>query len=73
VQQIVNAGGGHSISAAHLAAALFCEPEGLAAKAITEAGLTPEQVYAAFGTGPAVRQNQDADQIAEFTAGRKPG
>jgi Clp amino terminal domain, pathogenicity island component len=38
---------------AHLAAALLCEPEGLAAKAIAAAGLAPEQVYAAVGAGPA--------------------
>src|SRR5215471_8353231 len=38
---------------AHLAAALLCEPEGLAAKAIAAAGLAPERVYAAVGTGPA--------------------
>jgi ATP-dependent Clp protease ATP-binding subunit ClpA len=32
---------------------LFSEPEGIAAKAVAAAGLTPEQVYAAVGTGPA--------------------
>jgi hypothetical protein len=41
------------VGSAHLAAGLFCEPMGLAAKAIAAAGLTPEQVYAALGTGPA--------------------
>jgi hypothetical protein len=44
---------GRPIGAEHLAAALLSEPEGLAAKAIAAAGLTPEQVYAAVGTGPA--------------------
>jgi hypothetical protein len=39
--------------AAHLAAALLSDPEGLAAKAIVAGGLTPEQVYTALGTGPA--------------------
>jgi ATP-dependent Clp protease ATP-binding subunit ClpA len=38
---------------AHVAAALFTEPEGVAAKAFAAAGLSPEQVYAALGTGPA--------------------
>jgi hypothetical protein len=41
------------VSSAHLAAALPTEPEGLAAKAIAVAGLAPEQLYAALGTGPA--------------------
>ncbi len=41
------------IGAAHLAAALLTEPEGLAAKAIAAAGLAPEQLYAALGAGPA--------------------
>jgi Clp amino terminal domain, pathogenicity island component len=39
----------------HLAAALLTEPDGVAAKAIAAAGATPEQVYAAVGTGPAER------------------
>jgi hypothetical protein len=41
------------IGAAELTAALLSEPEGLAAKAIGQAGVTPEQIYAALGTGPA--------------------
>jgi Clp amino terminal domain, pathogenicity island component len=41
------------VGAAHLAAGLLCEPMGLAAKAIAAAGLTPERLYAALGTGPA--------------------
>jgi hypothetical protein len=41
------------VGAPHLAAALLSEPEGVGAKAIAAAGLTPEQVYAAVGTGPA--------------------
>jgi ATP-dependent Clp protease ATP-binding subunit ClpA len=41
------------LGAGQLAAALLSDPEGLAAKAIAAAGLTPEQVYAALGTGPA--------------------
>ena len=41
------------VGAPHLAAALLSEPEGIAAKAVAAAGLTPEQVYAAVGTGPA--------------------
>jgi Clp amino terminal domain, pathogenicity island component len=45
--------GAGPVGAPHLAAALFSEPEGIAAKAAAAAGLTPEQVYAAVGTGPA--------------------
>jgi ATP-dependent Clp protease ATP-binding subunit ClpA len=45
--------GNDPVSTSHLAAALLSEPEGLAGQAITGAGLTPEQVYAALGTGPA--------------------
>jgi ATP-dependent Clp protease ATP-binding subunit ClpA len=41
------------IGAAHLTAALLTEPEGVAAKAIAAAGLSPEQVYTAVGAGPA--------------------
>jgi hypothetical protein len=41
------------VGAPHLAAALLAEPEGVAAKAIAAAGLSPEQVYVALGVGPA--------------------
>ncbi len=41
------------VGTAHLAAALFTEPEGLAAKVFAMVGLPPEQVYAAVGAGPA--------------------
>jgi hypothetical protein len=51
------------IGAAHLMAALLSEPESLAAKAITAAGLAPEQVYAAVGAGPAP-QGPDMDSAA---------
>jgi hypothetical protein len=43
------------VSALHLAAALPTEPEGVAAKVLVTAGVTPEALYAAFGTGPAGR------------------
>jgi hypothetical protein len=49
------------VSAAELAAGLFHEPMGLAAKAIAAAGLTAEQVYAALGIGPAPAGPMDAD------------
>lgn len=42
------------------------EPEGLAAKAIAAAGITPEQVYAALGTGPAP-QVTNADSVTQLT------
>jgi len=43
------------LGAAHITAALLTEPEGVAAKAIAAAGVSPEQLYAAVGTGPAPR------------------
>ena len=56
------------IGAAHLAAAFLSEPEGLAAKAIGKAGLTPEQVYRAVGIGPAPQlPNQDKASASELT------
>jgi ATP-dependent Clp protease ATP-binding subunit ClpA len=55
------------IGAAALSAAFLSEPEGLAAKAIGKAGLTPEQVYAAVGTGPAPQlPNQDRALVHEL-------
>jgi ATP-dependent Clp protease ATP-binding subunit ClpA len=41
------------VGAAHLAAGLLTEPEGLAAKVIGRAGLTGEQLIVAVGAGPA--------------------
>src|SRR3984885_9250151 len=56
------------IGAAHLAAAFLSEPEGLAAKAISKAGLLPEQVYRAVGIGPAPQlPNQDRASVSELT------
>ena len=56
------------IGAAHLAAAFLSEPEGLAAKAIGKAGLTPEQVYGAVGIGPAPQlPNQDKASASELS------
>jgi len=43
------------VEGAHLAAALLTEPDGVAAKAIAAAGVTPERLYAAVGAGPAER------------------
>jgi hypothetical protein len=62
-------GAAHSpIGAAHLSAAFLSEPEGLAAKAIGKAGLTPEQVYGAVGIGPAPQlPNQDRASASELT------
>jgi ATP-dependent Clp protease ATP-binding subunit ClpA len=45
--------GTEPVDAQHLAAALLSEPEGIAAKIIAAAELTPGQVYAAVGVGPA--------------------
>jgi Clp amino terminal domain, pathogenicity island component len=56
------------IGAGHLAAAFLSEPEGVAAKAIHQADLSPEQVYAAVGTGPAPQlPNQDRALLPELT------
>jgi ClpA/ClpB-like protein len=55
-------------STSHLAAALLTEPEGLAARAIAAAGLTPEQVYAAVGTGPALPvPTADSETLLDLT------
>jgi hypothetical protein len=56
------------IGAAQLVAAFLSEPEGLAAKAIRQAGLTDEQVYAVAGTGPAPQlPNQDRASVSELS------
>jgi len=56
-----------AIGAAQLAAAFLSEPEGLAAKAIRQGGLTAEQVYAAVGTGPAPQlPNADRATLSEL-------
>jgi ATP-dependent Clp protease ATP-binding subunit ClpA len=60
------------VDAAHLAAALLVEPDGVAAKVIQRAGLTGEQVYAAVGAGPAAAgEDTDAAALRElsFAAG----
>jgi Clp amino terminal domain, pathogenicity island component len=66
--------GTEPVDAAHLAAALLVEPEGVAAKVIQRAGLTAEQVYAAAGAGPAAAAGDtDAAALRElsFTADAK--
>jgi hypothetical protein len=56
-----------AIGAAQLAAAFLSEPEGLAAKAIRQGGLTAEQIYAAVGTGPAPQlPNADRATLSEL-------
>jgi Clp amino terminal domain, pathogenicity island component len=56
------------IGAAQLVAAFLSEPEGLAAKAIRQAGLTDQQVYAVAGTGPAPQlPNQDRASVSGLT------
>jgi hypothetical protein len=41
------------VGSAHLAAGLLTEPDGIAARVVSRAGLTPGQFTAAVGTGPA--------------------
>lgn len=56
------------IGAAHLAAALLTEPGGIAAIAVTKAGVTPEQFYAAVGAGPGVRVERTSPaELLELT------
>jgi hypothetical protein len=56
------------VGAAHLAAALPAEPQGLAALAIVKAGVSAEQLYAALGTGPAGRaENTSPAELLELT------
>jgi hypothetical protein len=56
------------IGTAHITAALLTEPMGLAARAIAAAGLSPEQVYAAIGAGPAP-QVTNAESVGALKAG----
>jgi len=51
--RLATAEGAPAIGVAHLAAALPSELQGVAANTIAAAGITPDQVYAALGTGPA--------------------
>jgi hypothetical protein len=56
------------VGGAHLAAALLTEPPGLAAKAIAAAGITPGQLYAAVGTGPAQpAEKADSADLLDLT------
>jgi hypothetical protein len=56
-----------AIGAAQLTAALLTEPEGIAALVIQAAGLTPEQVYAAVGAGPAEPfSDADTEDLVEL-------
>jgi hypothetical protein len=58
------------MGSAHLAAALLAEPEGFAAKAIAVAVVSPEQLYAALGTGPAERaENTGSAELLDLSLG----
>jgi len=55
---------------AHLAAALLTEPDGLAAQAVAKAGVTPEQLYHAVGTGPGARvENVGSAELLDLNLG----
>jgi hypothetical protein len=59
------------VDAAHLAAGLLTEPDGIAARMIRQAGLTDDQYFAAVGAGPAEPQpDTDHATLSElnFTA-----
>jgi ATP-dependent Clp protease ATP-binding subunit ClpA len=56
------------VSSAHLAAALLAEPDGFAAHAIAAAGVAPERLYAALGTGPAERaENTGSAELLDLS------
>ena len=52
---LASGAGATPVAAPHLAAGLLTEPEGLAAKAIAAAGITPEQFLRAIDAGPATQ------------------
>jgi ATP-dependent Clp protease ATP-binding subunit ClpA len=56
------------IDAAHIAAGLLSEPDGIAARVIHGAGISDEQLYAAFGLQPAAAMAQAADGGADAAA-----
>jgi len=67
--RIAGSGGADRVDAAHLAAGLLSEPDGLAAKAMHGAGLSDEQVLAAFGRAPgpsADGGDADADALRQL-------
>src|SRR5215472_6795738 len=53
-------GGAELVDAAHLAAGLLTEPDGIGAKVIHAAGLSDEQVLGALGVGSAADADNDA-------------
>ena len=55
--------GDQAVGAAHLAAALLTEPEGLGARIIQRAGLTGEQVCTAVGVGPAAAGGAAGEEV----------
>jgi Clp amino terminal domain, pathogenicity island component len=59
--------GDQAVDAAHLAAALLTEPEGLAARIIRRAGLTSEQVCTAVGAGPAAAGGDAGAALRELS------
>jgi hypothetical protein len=66
--RLATAQGAPAIGVAHLAAALPSEGGGVAAQAIAAAGITPEQLYTALGTGPAQSgPNVDTEALLELS------
>jgi hypothetical protein len=62
--RIAASGGAEQVGAAHLAAGLLIEPDGLAARVIHGAGLGDEQVLAALGVESATAADGSADAAA---------
>jgi hypothetical protein len=59
------------IGTEHVTAALLIDPHGIAAVAVAKAGVAPEQVYEALGTGPGepVLQRVDSAELLELNLG----
>ncbi len=73
--RLAKGSGAAGVGAGHIVAGLLSEPEGVAAKIIHDAGVTDEQLYAAFAIDPASRDDtatMAALRELGFTPGR-PG
>ena len=67
-ERLAAANGAPAFGVAQLAAALLSEPHGIAAVAIAAAGITPDQVFAALGTGPAERgPDPDSEALLDLS------
>jgi hypothetical protein len=65
--RIADRAGAEQVDAAHIAAGLLAEPDGIAARVIHQAGLSDDQLYAALGVAAAAAAG-DADADADAAA-----